>query len=104
MIHLRCCSVVTGDLFPGVKRPGCEVNHSPPSSVEVKNEWRCTAASPVCLHGVDRETCQKCNGIELLSVMFYVHTVSESGCLRRTTRLTGDGFSFLFLLKFLKTF
>jgi hypothetical protein len=26
--------------FPEVKRPGREVNSSPPSAVEVKNEWR----------------------------------------------------------------
>jgi len=28
--------------FPGLKRPGREVNHSPPSSAEDKNEWGCT--------------------------------------------------------------
>ena len=28
--------------FPGVKRPGRDVDHVPPSSAEVKNEWRCT--------------------------------------------------------------
>jgi hypothetical protein len=26
----------TGSLFPGVKRPGRDVNHSPPSGVEIK--------------------------------------------------------------------
>ena len=31
--------------FPGVKRPGRDVNHSPPSSAEVKNDWNCTRAS-----------------------------------------------------------
>jgi hypothetical protein len=25
--------------FPGVKRPGCDVDHSPSFSVEVTNEW-----------------------------------------------------------------
>jgi hypothetical protein len=29
---------------PGVTRPGHEVNHSPPSSAEVKNEWSYTSA------------------------------------------------------------
>jgi hypothetical protein len=29
--------LVTGTLSPGVKRPGSEANHSPPSSTEVKN-------------------------------------------------------------------
>jgi len=30
--------------FPGVKRPGPEVNYSPPSSTEVKNEWVYTSS------------------------------------------------------------
>jgi hypothetical protein len=29
---------ITGDLSLGIKRPECEADHSPPSSVEVKNE------------------------------------------------------------------
>jgi hypothetical protein len=28
---------VPGAISPGVKRPGCATDHSPPSSVEVKN-------------------------------------------------------------------
>jgi hypothetical protein len=30
--------------FPGVKCPGCQVDHLPPSSGKVKNEWNCTSA------------------------------------------------------------
>jgi hypothetical protein len=30
--------------FPGIKRPGCEVDHSPPSNAEIKNEWSYTSA------------------------------------------------------------
>ena len=41
--------------FPGIKRREREVNHSPPSIAEVKNKWGGTSASPICLHGVDRE-------------------------------------------------
>jgi hypothetical protein len=41
--------------FPGVQPPEREVNHTPPSTVEVKNEWSCTSTPPICLHGVDRE-------------------------------------------------
>jgi hypothetical protein len=41
--------------FPGVKQPRCEVNNSPSSSAEVKNEGSCTSASPIYLHGMDRE-------------------------------------------------
>jgi hypothetical protein len=38
--------------LPGVKRPRCEVDHSPSYSVEVKNEWSNTS-NPV--HGVERD-------------------------------------------------
>jgi hypothetical protein len=41
--------------FPGLQRPGREVNHSPPSSAEVKNEWSHTSDPPICLHGVNRD-------------------------------------------------
>jgi len=36
-----------------VKRPGRVVEHSPPSSAEVKNAWRYTSTSlnPFSLHG-----------------------------------------------------
>jgi hypothetical protein len=36
----------------GVKRPGRENDHSPPSSAEVKNAWNYTSTPPVRLHGV----------------------------------------------------
>jgi hypothetical protein len=38
--------------FPGVKRPGREADHSPPSSAEVKNAWGYTSTPPICLHDV----------------------------------------------------
>jgi len=34
---------VPGDLSPGVKLPGREADHSPPSSAGVKNSWRYTS-------------------------------------------------------------
>jgi hypothetical protein len=37
---------------PGVKRPGGEADHSPPSSAEVKNEWSCISTPPIHLHGM----------------------------------------------------
>ena len=40
--------------FQGVKRLGRAVDHSPPSSAEVNNEWSCTSTDPIRLHGVDR--------------------------------------------------
>jgi len=36
----------------GVKQPGREADHSPPSSAEVENAWSCTSSPPICLHGV----------------------------------------------------
>jgi hypothetical protein len=41
--------------FPGVKRPRRGVDHSPTSSAEVENEWSCSCAPRVCLHGMDRD-------------------------------------------------
>jgi hypothetical protein len=42
---------VTGALFPGLKRPGCEADYSPPSRADVKNSWRYTF-SPIHLRGM----------------------------------------------------
>jgi len=38
-------------IFLAVKRPDHEVDHSPPSNAELKNEWSYTI-SPIRLHGV----------------------------------------------------
>jgi hypothetical protein len=43
---------IPGALYLGVKLPGREADHSPPSSAEVKNAWSYTSTPPVCLHGV----------------------------------------------------
>jgi hypothetical protein len=37
--------------IPGVKRPGREVDHSPPSSADVKNPVGLHLHSPIHLHG-----------------------------------------------------
>jgi hypothetical protein len=42
----------TGALSLGVKRPGREADHSPPSNAEVKNAWSYTSTPPIGLHGV----------------------------------------------------
>jgi len=39
----------------GAKWLGHDVNHSTPSSAEVKNEWSYTFAPPIYLHGMDRD-------------------------------------------------
>jgi hypothetical protein len=43
---------VPGTLSLGVKRLGCETDHSPPSSAEVKNAWSYTSTAPIRLHGI----------------------------------------------------
>jgi hypothetical protein len=43
---------VPGALSLGIKRPGREADHSPPSSSEVKNVWSYTSTPPIRLHGV----------------------------------------------------
>jgi hypothetical protein len=43
---------VSGALSLGVKRPGREADHSPPSSAEVKNVWSYTSTPPIRLHGM----------------------------------------------------
>ena len=56
-LELRVRILLRGWMFfPGVKQPGNEVGHSPPTSAEVKNERNCTSTSLICLHGVDGET------------------------------------------------
>jgi hypothetical protein len=43
-----------GGSYPGGKAVGEWGYHSPPSSAEVKNEWRYTLSPLVCLHGMYR--------------------------------------------------
>jgi len=43
---------VSGAISLGVKPPGSEADHSPPSSAEVKNAWSYTSTSPIRFHGV----------------------------------------------------
>jgi hypothetical protein len=44
--------MATGGPSLGVKRPGCEADHSPPSSAEVKECVELYLHSPVRLHGI----------------------------------------------------
>jgi hypothetical protein len=48
----HCMQWVLG-LFPGGKRPGRGVDHSPLTRVEVKYEWSCPFTSTICLNVVD---------------------------------------------------
>jgi hypothetical protein len=51
-VHPVSYPMDTGGLSLGVKRPGREADHSPPSSAEVKNAWSYTSTPPIHLHGV----------------------------------------------------
>jgi hypothetical protein len=41
--HPASCPMGAGALSPKVKRPGCEADHSPPTSAEIKKMWIYTA-------------------------------------------------------------
>jgi len=41
-------------VFPGGKAAGREINQSPPSIAEVKNEWSCTSSSLIHHQDLDR--------------------------------------------------
>jgi hypothetical protein len=41
--------------FPGVKRPGSEVDNSRPSSAHLKNKWSHASTTSICLHGLHRD-------------------------------------------------
>jgi hypothetical protein len=43
---------VSGPLVSGVRRPECKTDHSPPSSVEVKNDGAIPALPSIHLHSV----------------------------------------------------
>jgi hypothetical protein len=44
------------DSVPGVKHPGCEVNHWRPPSTVVKYEWSYSSTIPICLHSGDTDS------------------------------------------------
>jgi hypothetical protein len=50
--HSASFTMIPGALSLGIKRPGREADHSPPTSVEVKNEWSYNPTPPIRLHGV----------------------------------------------------
>jgi hypothetical protein len=46
LVHSTSYTMGTAGSFPGVKRPGREADHSPPTSTEVKTMWIYTSTSP----------------------------------------------------------
>jgi hypothetical protein len=43
------------NFFPGVKRPGLDVDHSPTCIVDIKNDLSYTSTPHIRFHGVDRD-------------------------------------------------
>jgi len=52
LIYSHTIQWVPGALSLEVRRPGCESDHSPPSSAEVKNAWIYTSTPTILLQGV----------------------------------------------------
>jgi hypothetical protein len=52
--HQASCSVGIGVISQGLKRPGPDVDHVPPSSAKVKNEKSYNSTPSTCLHDVDK--------------------------------------------------
>lgn len=61
-----------------IKRPGCEVNHSPPSSIKVKNYRSHISGPPKCFHGVCQEKRVWCpSGLVVLGIHAHISTLSH---------------------------
>jgi len=51
--HPSSCPMGTRALVSGIRQPGHEADHSPPSSAKVnKNAWSCTYTPPIRLNGM----------------------------------------------------
>jgi len=53
--HPASCSLGTGVLSWGLKWLGHYINHRPPSSANLKNEWSYTSSPFMCLNCMDSE-------------------------------------------------
>jgi hypothetical protein len=60
-------------LSSGVKRPECEVNHSPPFSATLNNEWVYTSTPPHAF--------MACKGAAVLASRMYVRCVAVFSCV-----------------------
>jgi hypothetical protein len=66
-------------LYPGLRRPGHEADHSPPSSAEVKDAWRYTSISSIFLHGVVLSL-KKAQGQIYFTFLLKLQHVSSLNC------------------------
>jgi hypothetical protein len=87
--------VGVGGSFLGVSNSWCEINHLPPFSAEVKNEWSYTSAPLVCLYGLDRDkfTFKALTGIFLnpIVVMTLMELVLLNNCEYQSLSLNWTG-------------
>ena len=65
--------MVPGVLYPGVKQPGHEADHSSPSSAEVKSDWICASAHLVSVIVLHRD-----------NITFYQDTLTDAEMYTRT--------------------
>jgi hypothetical protein len=68
--------------FPGVMRPGREVEHSPPPSAVVRNMWSYASTPPMCLRRVERDKSNLC--LELVLPLLSHHFNDVSVILKNT--------------------
>jgi hypothetical protein len=64
--------------FSEVKQPERKVNHSTPSSAEVKNEWNYTFTSLTHLYGMDRDNFTDDSDLEIAILTSYISRDSGS--------------------------
>jgi hypothetical protein len=50
----HCIQWVLGVSSPGLKRPGCDADHSLPFTLEFKNVWNCRFTPSMCLHSLHK--------------------------------------------------
>jgi hypothetical protein len=67
---------VTGAISPEVERPGCEADHSPPSSVEIKNG----EALPPLPHMSSWHSAQLIKGQDKFTHTFIFTSYAEVAC------------------------
>jgi hypothetical protein len=65
----RCYSMGNGGFARWVKRLELEVDHSPLSSVQAKNEWSYIFTPAICLYGMHGDKCFFCLNV-CVSVLF----------------------------------
>jgi hypothetical protein len=74
--------------FLGVKQLEHDADHSPLSSVKVKNKWHCAYTLPVCLHGTQGQLCNFKLRVQLTSIKNMMLSSQSSVFLTDITLLT----------------